>query len=301
MFRPEALAARTQPKPDPTPVGLRRWSGTITAWFAGTLFSLVLLAAALIPSPEVIRGRAVVRYGDLRLARSPSAGVVGQLFVSPGDEVRTGDPIALLASPRVNAAFETSETNYRDAVRRMLRAPENLGARTRVGETWQRLQTATRERELQIVRAPESGVVLALRTHVGASIQSLAEVCEIRTGPAPASLVVLFEGNERPRIQRDARLRVVFDAFPKAPLKTEVDSVADNILSPQDAAAFTSSYVSAGFSEGSSVVTVHAPLEVDERARERGLNLYEGMTADVELVVRDRSVLARLLSPGGLL
>lgn len=301
MFRPEAIAARTRRAPAPRPIGLRRWSGSTTAWLAGTMSALLLLAAALIPSPEVLRGRAVVRYEGLQVARSPREGVVGSFLVQPGDRVSAGDPIAVLSSPSIEATYAQRRASYRDAVRRMLREPSQPSVRADLGRAREALQRAAEAKEHQVVRAPTSGSVLSLRTHVGASVAALAPVCEIRGRQAPSSVVALFPGNARPRIRKGAKLRVVFDEFPKAPLDTTVDAASDNVLAPRDAAAFTSSYLSEAFPTGSSVVTVHAPLDVDARAQARGLQLYEGMTAEVELVVRDRSILARILAPGGLL
>ncbi len=282
-------------------MGLSRWSGNTTAWLTGALCVLLLVAASLIPSPEVLRGRAVVRYGDLHLARSPREGVVGALLVAPGDVVELGDPVAVLSSPALETALGHRRSAYREAVRRMLREPADRAARVEVGRAREELLRAREAMDLQIVRAPRAGSVLALRTHVGASVPASTPVCEIRGTSAPASMVALFGGNARPRIVEGATLRVIFDEFPKAPLETVVESASNNVLSPQDAATFTSSYLSAGFPAGSSVVTVRAPLSLDDRAASRGLHLYEGMTADVELIVRDRSILSRFLSPGGLL
>ena len=108
-----------------------------------------------------------------------------------------------------------------------------------------------------------------------------------------ARVVAFLPGNARPKLNVDAPLRLTFDRHPDAKVRLRVDHISNGSLSPGEVEALADARI-AGDEHGS--IALGATTETVVRDdRGRSLQLFDGMTATVEVMVRERSLLERLL------
>lgn len=296
IFREEALVAHRAPREPGRPLGVARSPGLwVMAVLASLMVSLVI-AAAIVSSPEYVAGRAVIQFEGVRFARTPGAGAVDEVLVEPGQWVDAGDVLARMDSTRARQALTRAKREYDDAVRAMLRQPGQGAARSAVGTRAQALARARADLRAAEIRAPSSGQVQAVRVRNGQRVADAQVVCTLAAEPGPAKVLAFLPGNARPKLERGAALRLSFDRHPQAKIELEVESISNGSLGPEEVIGLGGSQV--GTIEGGSVaVGGSIPLTVHDD-RGRPLRVFDGMTAQVEILVRERSLLERMLGGG---
>ncbi len=296
VFREQALAALRAPAQPGAPLSVGRSPGLAVVLAVVTLIVTVVGAAAIVSSPEYVAGRAVIQFDGVRFARTPRAGAIDQVLVQPGQWVAKGDPIARMDATTAERAEQRARLEYDDAVRAMLRAPGSVGARTEVGQRAQTLQRAQAERLAAEIRAPASGRVQAVRVRPGQTATASQVVCTIAGEAGTAQVLAFVPGNARPTLDPGATLRLTLDEHPRTTVELSVQSISNGLLSPEDVAQLGAAHV--GADTGVSVaVRASIPATLDD-GHDGTLQVFDGMTASVEILVRERSLLERLLSGG---
>ncbi len=82
---------------------------TVSVLLAGAMVSLVVY----VPWPGATRAEAVVEYRDANVLRVGAAGFVSQLNVRPGNLVRSGDVLAVLDNPALQAELDDLQLSIR--------------------------------------------------------------------------------------------------------------------------------------------------------------------------------------------
>ena len=296
VFRAEAIAAMSAPPRPGTPLSVGRTQGWLILGVIVVLVSALLGAAAIVSSPEHVDGRAVIQLDGVRYVRTSASGAIEEVVVAPGQRVAAGDLIARMDAAPARRAQQRARQEYDDAVRAMLRAPGSIEARRVVGQRAQARQRAEAEVAAAEIRAPAAGQVQAIRVRSGQTTAPGQVVCTLVGEPGPARVLALMPGNARPKLDRGASLRLVLDEHPRTTLELEVESISDGLLRPEEVVALGAGHL--GPAEGVSVA-VHATMpETIDDVRGEPLQIYDGMTASVEIVVRERSLLQRLLFGG---
>ncbi|MCR9164632.1 MAG: HlyD family efflux transporter periplasmic adaptor subunit [Nannocystaceae bacterium] len=255
--------------------------------------AVLLAAAAWVSSPEYVSGRALIRFDGVTFARASSGGAIDAIFVQPGQWVETGELLARTEATAAKHEHSTARAEYDDAVRAMLRAPANLTARERVGERVHALARARAALDATEIRAPSAGRVQAVRVRAGQTTEAGQVVCTVAAEAQSARIVAFLPGNARPKLDVDAPLRLTLDRHPDAQVRLRVDHISDSSLSPGEVEALADARIT-GDEHGSIALGATTDTVVrDDRGR--SLQLFDGMTATVEVLVRERSLLERLL------
>ena len=298
MFRPEALAAHLGHVGGVAPPRTGGTYGTLTAAVVFGLTLVLLAVFALVPSPEYVRGVGTVRVQGSQAVRAPAQGHVDELRVAPGDEVQAGQVLVVLEHPEVRRRHREVRERYDAAVRAALRSTSNPELWARSAELGRELDSLSRRLEEAAVRAQTSGRVVALRvreTDAVVSDQVLAVIAA--PGREDLRIVALVPGNLRPKVVPGADLRLRFAEYPRQQVLTSVESVSDELVDAREAAVMTSEVVlnQVDPQQGHAVVT--GRLTGDElQNADHAHRLYDGMTATVEVMVEDRTLLQRLMS-----
>ncbi|MCH9683834.1 MAG: HlyD family efflux transporter periplasmic adaptor subunit [Deltaproteobacteria bacterium] len=293
VFREEALAALRAPARPGAPLSVGHSTGIAVVAVVVGLLVAVVAAAAIVSSPEYVAGRAVIQFDGVRFARTPRAGAVDEVLVEPGQWVERGDPIARMDSSAATRVHVRARREYDDAVRAMLRAPSSVAARTEVGQRARVMRRAHADQLASEIRAPVSGRVQAVRVRPGQTAAASQVVCTISDQDGQARVLALVPGNARPSLDPGASLRLTLDEHPRTTVELAVHSISNGLLSPDDVDQLGAAHVGVG--EGVSVaVRASMPATIDD-GRDGTLQIFDGMTASVEIVVRERSLLERVL------
>lgn len=140
-----------------------------------------------------------------------------------------------------------------------------------------------------------------------ALIATFGSVTEYASGPAvvraggdagPVSIVALLPAAARPRLRVGKPLRISLDGYGDVLGTTAITRIGDEILSEAQAREWAEGDLGEGVS-GAAVV-VHTELATSRFvANGEALALFPGMTGEVEVPLRKRSVIAALISPSG--
>ncbi|MGH1347861.1 MAG: HlyD family efflux transporter periplasmic adaptor subunit [Nannocystales bacterium] len=293
IFRAEAVAAHRAPRIPGRPLAPTRPGPVSIVATLGLLSALLVAAAAWVSSPEYVSGRALIRFDGVAFARASSGGAIESVFVRPGQWVEKGELLARTEATTAQHAHARARAEYGDAVRAMLRAPADLAARERVGQHVHALARARATLASTEVRAPSAGHVQAVRVGAGQAIEAGQVVCTLAAETQSARVVAFLPGNARPKLSPDAPLLLTFDRYPDAKVRLRAEHISNGSLSPREVEALADARVT-GDEHGS--IALGAPTDtVVHDNRGRPLQLFDGMTARVEVMVHERSLLERLL------
>ncbi|MFV8756270.1 efflux RND transporter periplasmic adaptor subunit [Nannocystaceae bacterium ST9] len=292
-LRPEALAE----------LGKESWArGTLDrrerAWFSVPAMSFGLLAIAtalafMIPSPERVSGRGVVRAPGSVYVRSEAAGAVAAIEVAPGDRVVEGQTLVRLDDPATEGELRRARHRYDEALAAMLRSPMNAALRSEVGNARIALADLRDRFAAQALRSPVAGEVISVRAREGGLVGASDIVATIaRTpvdGPASPRLVATFPDATLGVIQAGTELELVVDRSGDHRYLFVVRSVSHEAISIQDP---LQRHELASPERADSVLVVDAELVEDSGSAR--VVLFDGMVGEVRALVRERSLLERI-------
>lgn len=135
---------------------------------------LIIGALALIPFPQRFRAPGVIHGAEVAEVIAGTAGTLDELFVSPGEWVEDGEPIAALRNRELEIERAALHAERAETEARLLWAREEMPAyiepmRVSRQAVLGRLETVERQIEKLTVAAPASGVMIApyLQEQVG--------------------------------------------------------------------------------------------------------------------------------------
>lgn len=290
-LRPEALAELTKESwARGTPSRRER------AWLSGPLMSLGLLVLALalalvIPSPERVAGRGVVRTPGTLYLRSEAAGGIGRVAVAPGERVVAGQTLVELENPEITGELRRARRRYDEALAAMLRSPTQEPLRAELGRARVALWDLRDRVAALRVRSPIAGRVVSVRAREGGLVAAsdiVATIARDQLDAASPSLVATFPDATLGVIEEGTQLELVVDRSGQHRYVFVVRSVAREAISLQ---APLQRHELAAPEGADSVLVVEAEL-VPGSAGEH--LLFDGMVGEVRALVRQRSLLERV-------
>ncbi|MCH9685849.1 MAG: hypothetical protein K0V04_30730 [Deltaproteobacteria bacterium] len=116
--------------------------------------ALAVTASLWVPSPQTVRGSAVVRLPGLTHVRVDSKGTLGAVYVAEGEPLEAGQPLAMMSVPQIDADLRSARLALADAMATMLRAPRDNATGNLVREGRLRVRDLQRRKEALVIRAP---------------------------------------------------------------------------------------------------------------------------------------------------
>lgn len=296
-LRPEALAELTK----------EGWARGIPSrrerlWFTGPVMSLglLLLCAALslvIPSPERVSGRGIVRAPGTVYLRSEAAGGIRALAISPGDAVSLGQPLVGLDNPETEGELRRARHRYDEALAAMLRSPLDAGLRTELGRARVALADLRDRFAALTLHSPIEGKVISVRAREGGLVAASDIVATLERSSserAPPSLIASFPDATLGVIEEGTELELIVDRAGTHRHIFVVRAVSREAISTQDP---LQRHELASTKDAESVLVVEAELRHDPGS-EPAL-LFDGMVGEVRALVRKRSLLVRITEAMG--
>jgi multidrug efflux pump subunit AcrA (membrane-fusion protein) len=295
-YRPEAVAAYAQ----------RREHGEVvrlaSPWIAWSYRLLVLLMAmglayvCLVHVGDYAVGPAVVRLGGRVEVTAVAGGSVVEIMVRSGEEVGPGQALVRLHDAESAAELRRLELELDVELRNLLRDPSDEAARRAVTSLrGQQERTALRGQE-HVLRAPSAGVVQDVRARVGQAIEPGDVLLSVVGEQLEPHVVALLPGDDRPRLQEGAPLRLELDGYADAPQALWVDEVHADVVSPTEALRLLGAAVGEGLVLDGPVVLIRARLPAEGfESKGQRYRHHDGMRGRAEVRVRSTTILEALV------
>lgn len=207
-------------------VGRRMWQ------FGAAVAVVALVLGGVVPVPHRLDVPARVEGAQQRALTAPADGYLQQVMVRPGDTVRAGQVLALLADDDLRlqvrgheAELTQHENAFMDAFTRGERAQAAM-AQARAAEARAQLERARQQLARTRVTAPFDGVVISgdLSQKVGAPLQR----SELLLTVAPLTgwrLVLDVDERRIAHVQAGQPARVLLTALPTSPMDLRVTRI----------------------------------------------------------------------------
>ena len=295
LFRKQALerhraSRREGPLADLSPVWVAR-----TYWIAIAAVVIALVYGIVANVNQYSTGPAVIKMeGADVTARDP--GTVESVKVAPGQRVVQGELLVQLHSEAERAALEETEVEYRQQLGTFLIEPSDATVRASLATVVARRQKAAKVLEMRAVRAPSAGIVSDVRVHSGSHLKPGDQIVTLLPEDGMPIVVALLPGGDRPRLKEGMTLQLEIPGFQKVRENAEILTIGEEVIGPQEAARYLGEKVAGSVQIKGAVVLVRARLPGRTfTAKDTVYQYHDGMTAQAEVVVRERSAIVALV------
>src|SRR5262252_6033924 len=144
-------------------------------------------------------GPAVVRALRRTDVASPTAALVEEVAVLPGQTVRAGDVLVKLESASQSAELERVTRDFEDQLASTLRDPLDEAGRRNLATLRAEKDFAERMLESRRLRSPQAGIVADVRVRAGQSLTAGQIAVTVSSGASELLLVAAIPGQFRPQ------------------------------------------------------------------------------------------------------
>lgn len=280
---------------------LLRISPKWTRWTYWLLLALVVSAAVfslLGTIPEYASGPAVVKVEGRSDLTTDQPGIVATVYVQSGQRVEAGQPLVGFRSQEETASLERIQHEFELQLVRVLQNPADEAARQALTSLRAERELAQARQQARTVRAPQAGVVAALRVRPGQYVNPGENVVSVVGDDVHVELVALLPGGYRPRLSPGHSLRVELNGFSHEYQTFTIDSVGNQIIGPSEVRRFLGADSADALTLSGPMVVVRARIGSPTfTLKGKTFNYFDGMLAQADARVRSERILVTLI-PG---
>lgn len=272
-----------------------RW----TIWIYWLLLTVCTAGAAFLcffRVNEYAAGPAIIRTEDRSEIRSTGAGTIAEIAVRPGEQVAAGGLLLRLHDEQEATELRRLHREYELQLARSLQSPGDNAARQMLASLKGELGAASARLEARRVRAPRGGTVQDLRIRAGQLVSPGETLLSLVGQQGRASVLALLPGHSRPLLRPGNALRFELNGFNYAYQHLQVDSIAEEVIGPQEARKYLGPEVADAFVLNGPVIIVKAALPqtgfVSEGSR---YAFHDGMHGKAEVRLRSERLIVSLL------
>jgi multidrug efflux pump subunit AcrA (membrane-fusion protein) len=297
MFNPEALH-RYRAGSEANSEVLRSPRGWLNRGY-WLLFGVAVAAAVFISTAsfdEYATGPGVIRaIGQTSLTVQVS-GTVHSVTVTPGEHVSEGQILAELETTVQAAEAERVQREFEGALAVSLRDPSDTTARKQVAALQAQQQVTQAGLEQRLIRSPRTGTVGDVRIRAGQPVAAGDVAVVLTPEHARFRLVMALPGQYRPLLKSGLGTRLELTGFKFAYQSITLDSVANDVVGPQEARRFLGAEIGDAIALNGPVVIGEALLPSDGfTADGHFYNYYDGMHGIAQVRAKRTRVLVLLL------
>lgn len=294
VFRAEAIEEHRRSE---TPSAILNVSERWGPWIVGALAAFLLAFGVFLilgRATDYAEGMAVVHSRGRIPVVANQTGTVAAVYGSPRSEVAPGDVIGTLYDHAELAEVRRLETEYEDALVRLLRAPDNPAAGQGLATlraASERARAALEERQLVV---PVAGVLTDVRVRPGALVSPGQTVATVGAAGPGFEIVAAVSGNFRPLLSPGLPVVVELEQFPGSRFHLEAREVSPEVISAAEAHALMGQLLPTT-DEDAALALVYADLP-EVLVSSSGLEhpLYDGMRGSVRIPVREERFIVTL-------
>lgn len=296
LFRPEALAASRETRKDGQLVDLSPRILRIAIPAILAIATALVIAAAIVQVPTYSRGTIVVKANGQNVI-SNSSGRIARVLVTPGQQVRAGDPVIELDTTNEQQVFAQIDTNYRDQLSTFLFDTTDEAARASLAGILAQRKAARDALVAKTITAPVDGAITdVLVTDIVNAGEHVATI--IPEGSQP-SVLAFMPGSDRSRFTPGMTMQVELAGYPGSRLELTVTEVGTDIMGSSKARKLLGEKLADAVALPPSVVLVKAALPAGGfESRGKTYNFFDGMDGLAEIEIEKRSFLSVVLPIG---
>lgn len=245
---------------------------------------------------EYATGVAVIRREGRADIHAVSGGVIAEIAVESGQRVTANQPLLRLYDAPEAAELNRLDREYELQLVRSLNSPQDAATQQQLAFMREQKKTvAARLKERHII-APQAGTVRDIRIRAGQLVALGELLLTLGGGEETLSVVALLPGQYRPLLRQGAPLRVELDGFRYAYQYLTVDSVAEDVIGPNEARKYLGQEISDALVLQGPVVIVKASLPARSFASS-GVRyaFHDGLRGTAEVHVRSERLILTLL------
>ncbi len=245
---------------------------------------------------EYAAGPGVIRSEGRTDINAVSGGAITEIAVRPGQRVEAGQLLLRLYDAQEAAEFSRLNREYELQLVKSLNAPNDTAAQQQLAFMREQKQVIAARLKERRVTAPRAGTVKDVRIRAGQVVAPGELLLSLAGDEDELSVVALLPGHYRPLLRQGAPLRVELNGFSYAYQRLTIDSVAEDVIGPNEARKFLRQEVSDALVLQGPVVIVKARLQ--SRNFTSGDKLYsfhEGLQGTAEALVRSERLILTLL------
>jgi biotin carboxyl carrier protein len=245
---------------------------------------------------EYATGPAVVRAIGQSTLTVQVGGTVHSVNVAPGQHVAEGQILAELDSTLQSAEADRVQREFDGALAVSLRDPGDATAKKQLATLQAQLQAAQTSLEQRGIRSPRAGTVGDVRIRQGQAVNAGDAVVVLTPEHARFRVVMALPGEYRPMLHPGLGARFELSGFKYAYQSLSLDSVAGDVVGPQEARRFLGADVGDAVSLSGPVVISEAPLNSDGfKVDGQFYNYYDGMQGIAQARARRSRILVLFL------
>jgi membrane fusion protein (multidrug efflux system) len=298
IFREEALRHHEGAQEDGDVLRISpRWTRW-TYWVLLALLACAALYSLLGTIPEYASGPAVVKVEGRSDLTPQTPGIVSSVTVQVGQRVAAGQPLVSFLSQEETATLERIQREFDLQLVRVLQNPADEAARQSLTSLRAERELAEARQRARTLRAPQAGVVSALRVREGQYVNPGESVVSVVGDNVDVTLVALMPGGYRPRLAPGKPLRVELNGFTHEYQTFTIESVGDQILGPNEVRRFLGADSGDAVPLSGPMVVVRAKIPSPTfTSKGKTFNYFDGMMARADARVRTERILVTLI-PG---
>ncbi len=298
LFREEALRHHEGAQEDGDILRISpRWTRW-TYWVLLALLACAALYSLLGTIPEYASGPAVVKVEGRSDLTTEQPGIVSSVDVKAGQRVEAGQPLVSFLSQEETSTLERIQREFELQLVRVLQNPADEAARQTLTSLRAERELAEARQRARTLRAPQAGVVSALRVRQGQYVNPGESVVSVVGDNVDVTLVTLMPGGYRPRLTPGKPLRVELNGFTHEYQTFTIESVGDQIIGPNEVRRFLGADSGDAVPLSGPMVVVRAKIPSPTfTSKGKTFNYFDGMLAQADARVRSERILVTLI-PG---
>jgi multidrug efflux pump subunit AcrA (membrane-fusion protein) len=273
------------------------WNGP-AYWLMFGALAVGLTFALFARLDEYVSGPVVVRATARLDLNAPTSTIVQSVRVQPGDVVAAGDVLLTFRERDEKDDLARIGRELELQLVKVLRDPQDLGARDSVARLRADQQRARDRLEDRSLTAPESGVVAEVRAREGQHLAAGDRLLSLLREGGRFTVLALLPGQAGPLLTPGQQMRLRFDRLQRKYETATVTTVGNEVMGPTEARRLIGPDLGDAFDLHGPVVAVRAELTRQELGGgERRLAYMVGLEGEALVAIRTRSLLAALV-PG---
>jgi len=295
-FRREAVEAATGGDIEGDVVRVSPGWVSATYWVMLGLLAVSLAYVAVGSINQYSVGPAVVQMGGRSELTARAPGTLVALDVVPGQRVERDQILARFYNVDELSAYEQVQREWEAQLRNYLLDRADPATSAAVGQVRARMQAARSRLEERTVRAPRNGIVSDLRARPGQHLMAGNTILSLVDDATDLTVVAVLPGGDRPQLLPGMRLRLELAGYRYAYQDLEIESVADQVIGPEEARRYFGAQIGDTIPIRGPVVLVTARLPATTfEADGDSYHYYDGMPGIAEVKIRSESVLMTLI------
>jgi multidrug resistance efflux pump len=291
LFRREAIEAQRVRNSDGEALTLdpraNAWGFVLLC--AGLGFFLFFVCVGRIN--EYATGPAIVQLDGGTALTATLGGLVSQVKVKPGDRVSSGDELVRFHSADELSELEASSREFSDQLSKLLLRPDDAVAREALVTLRTRRELAEQKVSQRTLRAAADGIIADVRVREGQVVEPGMRIIDLQGTASAASVTALLPGRYRPMLHPGDKLRFSVDGFHHVNHELVIESVAEQIVGPNEARRYVGRDLSDAFNITGPVVLVQAQLPSSNFMMDgQQYDFASGMFGKAEAVVRNEVI-----------